>query len=127
MELLSRLWILTGAALTAGLGILYFVSPSSVQSAAGIELPTSAALTEVRSTYGGLHIGLGLFLMYCLAGRPGRSFGLLLCGTVFLMAGVARLAGVAQFGSDLPQVVTSMLELGFGGGAMWLRSRQSVA
>jgi hypothetical protein len=127
VELLARLWVLAGAALTFGLGVLYAISPTRVQSAAGIELPTPAALTEIRSTYGGLHVGIGLFLAYCSTTPQGRSFGLLFCGVAFLLAGAARLVGVAEFGSELPQVVTSALELGFGGGAIWLRDRISAA
>ena len=119
--------LLTGAAFTLGLGVLYALSPASVESAAGIQLPTAAALTEIRSTYGGLHIGLGLFLVACSMTPTGRPFGLLLCALAFSFAGVMRIWGVAQFGSGLPQLATSALELGFSGGAFLLWRRTQAA
>ena len=46
-------------------GLFLFFSPASIDLAKVIaEHPT--ALTEIRSFYGGLEIGLGLFLLYAL-------------------------------------------------------------
>lgn len=116
----SRLWLLAGAALTIGLGSVYALDPSFLEEAVGAHLLTPEARTEVRSTYGGLHIGIGLFLLLCLRSRSSLREGLLLCGLAFSLAGVARLAGVLEFGAGLPQIGTALLEVGFAGAALWL-------
>ena len=127
MELIARIWVLCGAALTFGLGLLYAANPARIEQVAGVILPTAAALTEVRSTYGGLHIGIGLFLFTCSRTTSGRRHGLLLCGIAFLFAGLARIVGILQFGAGFPQLGLSTLELGFSAGAFWLRHRMPAA
>ena len=127
MELLARIWVLSGAALTFGLGLLYAADPSRIEQVAGVSLPTAVALTEIRSTYGGLHMGIGLFLFMCSRTRSGRRFGLLLCGMAFLFAGLARIVGILQFGTEFSQLVLSGLELGFSAGAFWLRKGITAA
>ena len=127
MELIARSWVLLGAALTFGLGLLYAANPERIEQVAGIVLPTAAALTEVRSTYGGLHIGIGLFLFSCSRTSRGQRYGLRLCGVVFLFAGLARIVGILQFGAGFSQLGISALELGFSAGAFWLGHRMTAA
>ena len=104
--------ILFGACLTGGLGALYLLQPDAVRDAAGIVPETPSALAEIRSTYGGLHVGIAVFLLLCAARESMRSTGLLFCGLTFACAGVARVAGIVQFEvEETQQVVIASFEL----------------
>jgi hypothetical protein len=104
-----------------GLGSLYLISPEAIRDAAGLSPESSSALTEVRSTYGGLHVGVALFLVTCASSASRRRAGLLFCGLAFACAGLARVAGIVEFDSpELAQAVTAGLEIGFSAIALWL-------
>ena len=97
-----------------GLGSLYLIDPEAVREAAAISPQTPAALAEIRSTYGGLHVGIGLFLLACAVREDTRRAGLLFCGLAFAGAGLARLAGILEFQvEESSQLVIASLEIAF--------------
>jgi hypothetical protein len=113
--------ILVGACLTGGLGFIYLLHPDAIRDAAEISPDSPSALAEIRSTYGGLHVGIALFLLACAASEGRRRTGLLFCGLVFAGAGIARVAGILEFQAAEPdQVVTAALEIAFSIITLWL-------
>ncbi len=107
--------IVLGACMMGGLGSLYLFDPDAVREAAGISPETPSALAEIRSTYGGLHIGIGLFLLACAAREETRRVALLFCSLAFAGAGIARFAGILQFQVMEPaQIIVASLEVSFG-------------
>ncbi|MFP6606138.1 MAG: DUF4345 family protein [Myxococcota bacterium] len=107
--------IVFGACLMGGLGVLFLLHPDALRDRAGISPDTPSALAEIRSTYGGLHIGVALFLLVCATRESMRRTGLLFCGLAFAGAGLARAAGILEFQAmELRQVVTASLEIAFG-------------
>lgn len=114
VRLLGVTSILVGACLTGGLGLLYLLQPEAIRDRAGIFPDYPSALAEVRSTYGGLHVGIALFLLACAVQERRRRAGLLFCGLAFAGAGIARVAGILEFqAAELKQVVTASLEVAF--------------
>ena len=112
MRLLGIGGILFGACLMGGLGLLYLIHPDAVREAAGISPGTPSALAEIRSTYGGLHVGIAVVLLVCASREHMRRTGLLFCGLAFAGAGLARFAGILEFrAAEVGQVVTASLEL----------------
>ena len=106
--------IVFGACLMGGLGVLFLVQPEALRDRVGISPNTPSALVEIRSTYGGLHVGIALFLLTCAARESMRRTGLLFCGLAFAGAGLARTAGILEFqATDSDQVVTASLEIAF--------------
>lgn len=106
--------LLFGACLMGGLGMVYLLQPEAIRESAGISPNSPSALSEIRSTYGGLHVGIALFLLACAAREGRRRTGLLFCGLAFAGAGLARVAGILEFQAAEPdQVVTAALEIGF--------------
>jgi hypothetical protein len=110
-----------GACLMGGLGSLYLLHPAGIHDALGISPETPSALAEIRSTYGGLHVGIALFLVACAAREGRRRAGLLFCGLAFLGAGLARFAGVLEFqATESAPIVVASLEVAFSMIALWL-------
>ena len=120
--------ILFGACLMGGLGLLYLLHPDALGDRAGISPDSPSALAEIRSTYGGLHVGIALFLLACAARESMRRTGLLFCGLAFAGAGLARAAGILEFqATDSKQVVTASLEIVFSVITLWLYRRWPAA
>lgn len=87
------LGVLSAFVLVSGLGSL--VAPALLAHQAGFGPdPTAGALTEIRAFYGGLQLGIGLFLVWCLRAPSRTSVGLLLIGFAVGGAGLARFFGV---------------------------------
>jgi len=121
VRLLGVSGLLFGAALMGGLGTLYLIQPDALREAVQIHPESPAARTEIRSTYGGLHVGIAVFLVVCAARETWRRVGLLFCTLAFAGAGLARFAGVLQFrAGDFDQVVTATLECAFSLIMVWL-------
>ncbi len=79
-------------------GVAFFVSPHGMTGTFGITLSGTDAVADVCAVYGGLELGLGVFLLWCAwksqAIKPGLVAGTLcLCG-FFL----GRLVGIATEG-----------------------------
>ena len=116
MKTLS-VWLLV----LAGLGFLAFglwlaVDPIGGLAAVGIAAVNAAGQIELRAFYGGLEIGLGIFLLLCAARpdwrRPGLWSVLLGNGGI----GLARLLAIAASGVFTPFFAYALVwELGFAG------------
>jgi hypothetical protein len=120
--------ILFGACLMGGLGSLYLLHPDALRDATGISPETPSALTEIRSTYGGLHVGIAIFLLACAAHEGTRRTGLLFSALAFAGAGIARVAGILEFQAmEVKQVVTASLELAFSIITLFLYRRWPAA
>ncbi len=125
VRVLGVMSILFGACLMGGLGSVYLLHPEAIHDRAGLSPESPFALAEIRSTYGGIHVGIAFFLLACAA-REGA--GLLFCGLAFAGAGLARAAGILEFqATDSNQVVTASLEIAFSVITLWLYRRWPAA
>jgi hypothetical protein len=86
--MLNRLILGLSAAGLLGFGLLMLIAPTSLLASIGIVLQSPEALTEIRAFYGGLEIGVGLALLFCLIQpgllRPGLALSALCYGSVAL-------------------------------------------
>ncbi|MBW4936191.1 DUF4345 domain-containing protein [Marinobacter sp. F4206] len=106
-----------------GLGFVF--APSQLSFLVTNAVPTTAAaLTDMRATYGGMSIAVGIVL-FTLASKQ-ESIRLGLAAIVFLMLGMAcgRVVGLVIDGSENPiMYVYLALEIGVAGAALFLLSR----
>lgn len=60
---MARLALLLVGAALLGVGLIGFGNPQALMEPLGIALDRPAALGEMRANYGGMHTGMGLFLL----------------------------------------------------------------
>jgi hypothetical protein len=113
----------------AGAGFLAFglwliVDPVDGLAPVGIG-GSNAGVIELRAFYGGLELGLGLFLLRC-ATRPGwRSPGIWAVLLINGGIGLTRLLGIALSGTFTPFFAYALVwELGFAALAGWALRRR---
>jgi len=72
---LARALIFVSAVIFVVVGAGFLLIPKQFGDVLEISLPTAMARTDVRATYGGLELGLGIFLILCVVRsewiRPG--------------------------------------------------------
>ena len=110
-----------------GFGAWLLVEPTGALAKIGIGATTPTGLVELRAFYGGLEIGLGLFLGWCLLRPEWREAGLWLVVLANGGLGLARLLAIWLGGAALGGYLGWALlwELGFaslGGLALALKS-----
>jgi Domain of unknown function (DUF4345) len=115
----------------AGLGFLGFgawlvVDPAGGLATVHIAATHPAGLIELRGFYGGLELGLGVFLLMCAARPDWRRAGLWLVALGNGGIGLTRVAGIAMTGVFTPFFGYALVwELGFAAlAALCLMSRR---
>jgi len=107
---LARLLLGLQAAIMAGLGAAYWLRPYEMANLNGMLLMEAASVSHLRVYYGGLQLGLALFLLWSMR-RPERlRSGLVLVLLMQAALLVARLGAYWQDGSVLQGLdVTSLI------------------
>ena len=90
---LDRVVLALSGAFVLLAGVACVVGPASFSKQAGLSA-TPSALTEIRAFYGGLQVGVGCFLIWCVRQRTLTFAGLLLVAFAVGGAGVARALGM---------------------------------
>lgn len=106
------------------IGVAYILQPVAVLGLTGGFQLDSSALTDARATYGGIQLGLGLYLLLALRNSEAlRGLLLMLCAA-FAAVGVTRLFGYFYDApvSDL-HFLAAVSELAFAALAAGLRHR----
>jgi Domain of unknown function (DUF4345) len=85
----SSLFNFTGAILTTGLGIIGLFNPMLIARTIGIERSEPRGISELRATYGGLFIGLGMSAIYFQNTAIYTTIG---CG--WIGAAIARICSI---------------------------------
>jgi hypothetical protein len=121
--LASRI-LAVGGLILLGYGAVFFASPALLGDLVGLSFTSPNAPVEIRSFYGGLELGMGTFLLVCSRRPPLVAGGLLFCALAFSCAGLARLAGILQYGLEGPsQPLVGVIELSFAAICWRLRER----
>ena len=90
--------------LFAAIGMVFLVDPLPWAAKVDLVMPTSTAVTDIRAVYGGLDLGLGSFLIWCVCHiqrvKLGLVAGLMVFGGLFM----GRLWGVLATG-DMSEII----------------------
>jgi hypothetical protein len=109
-----------------GFGLWLLVDPAAALAKIGINAGSAVGLVELRALYGGMELGLGLFLAWCALRPEWRQAGLWLVLLANGGAGLARVLAIGLGGAALGGYLGWALlwELGFsalGGMALALK------
>jgi hypothetical protein len=99
----AQVFLFLTALMSVVFGAIYLAAPYTMTDPMGFGQLAPSALTDVRATYGGLQLGMGLFLFWCLA--PAR----LRTGLLFTLLSVGALAICRGIGLAIDGDVTSTL------------------
>lgn len=83
----AKIYLVLMGLMSVVFGVLYLVSPATFTDPMGFGILAPSALTDVRATYGGLQIGMGIFMFWCCMGT-----GRLYTGMFFALVSVASIA-----------------------------------
>ena len=103
-ERLATIALLLGGGTVFLLGAGSLVAPQAMVKPFGILLSAPPALSEIRASHGGMHLGVGSFMLAAVFVASLRRAGLLLL--LLYMAGLAvgRLVSVALDGAPTPLI-----------------------
>lgn len=97
-----------------GFGVWLLVDPAGGLSGVDIAATAPAGLIELRAFYGGLEVGLGLFLLACARNPEWQRPGLWLTALGNGGIGLTRIAGIAMSGVFVPFFAYALVwEIGF--------------
>lgn len=97
---MARAYLILIGLTFAAFGLWLLADPDALTRLAGIGMEGPQARNELRAFYGGLEIGIGIFLLGCALRRQRVDFGLGLIACALGGAGLARLASILQDGTE---------------------------
>lgn len=81
-------------------------------------------LVEVTAFYGGLELGIAIYLLWSTKTIYRSRHALMMVFFVFFAAGLARLFGIFRFGFEDPsQPIVTILEIGWSLAAYWMAKK----
>ncbi|MFW6082493.1 MAG: DUF4345 family protein [Chloroflexota bacterium] len=99
------------AVLTVATGLLAAIRPSAVPGFTGLQIAGPRGVTEIRSIFGGLFIGVGAYPL--VVGEPATY---VMLGVMYLTIGAARLMSMLIDGSlsETSNLVSLVVEIVLG-------------
>lgn len=115
------LFLRVSAFLLSVYAVCFLIYPGLLGELVGFEHHSPNTLVEVTAFYGGLELGLAIFLLWTSQVPDRIDIGLRMIFFVFLTAGLARLIGMIRFGFENPsQPIVTGLEVLWAFVAIWL-------
>lgn len=99
---LAKIGLLFAAVVFVGIGLGFLLVPVQWAAVVEISLPTPMARTDVRATYGGFDLAMGVFLALCARRADWIRPGLLALGLAAAGFGGGRLVGILVEGTATP-------------------------
>jgi hypothetical protein len=99
---LARIALTVAALVLVGIGVGFLAVPVPWASIVDIVLPTAMARTDLRATYGGFDVGIGVFLAVCALHKEWIRPGLAALGLGAAGYGGGRLLGILVEGTTSP-------------------------
>lgn len=106
------IFLRVSAVILAAYAIAFLINPSLLGELVGFSHHSPNTLVEITAFYGGLELGLAIFLLWAANDISRARYGLMMLFFVFLTAGCARLMGIMRFGFEDPsQPIVTFLEI----------------
>jgi hypothetical protein len=108
-----------GAIAFAAFGVQWLANPVGMAQPLGIVLTNGDATSDARAVYGGLELGLALFLAYSCWSPERRTQGLAAGALTLLGLGTARLIGIVLAPGGVGSGTFTLLATDFTGVALF--------
>jgi hypothetical protein len=95
---LTKPYLLVVGVSTLLFGLIYLFVPATMTGPAGFGALGGSALTDIRATYGGFQIGMGLFLLWAAQAEDRMRAGLVLIALSVGFLFLSRMLGVLMDG-----------------------------
>ncbi|WP_295877870.1 DUF4345 family protein [uncultured Zhongshania sp.] len=103
------------------IGLAYLLVPVEVLSLTGQFNLDGDALIDVRATYGGFQVGLGLFLFVQIFRRENIAFSLLLLAIIFISVGSVRfVTSFVEVHVSYPHLIAGGVEIASAAACLFL-------
>ena len=110
--------LLLNAAAFGFFGVKWLLTPVAMASGLGIHLTNADAITDAQAVYGGLELGVAVFLAIC-ALRPALKWAGLLAATLTLAGlGTCRGLGILLTPEHVTGATTQLLATDLGGAVL---------
>lgn len=120
----SRIFLIFSGLVLLGYAAAFLIDPHLLGKLVGFEATSPNALTEVTAFYGGLELGLAVFLFWSALRRERVRYGLALFVMAFLLAGLSRVFGLFLHGfAGSSQPIAAAVEVGMSSLGIWLYGR----
>ena len=106
-----------GALAFGAFGVQWLLDPVAMANPLGIHLTNSDATSDARAVYGGLELGVGLFLSWCVASADRRTLGLTALALCLFGLGFSRLTGIV-LAPDVTSATWQLLATDLGGAVL---------
>jgi hypothetical protein len=116
---LARGYLLIFGLGVAVLGVIYAIAPALLTDPTGFGDLAPEALTDLRATYGGLQIGMGLFLVWTAIEPARHRVGLILLGVVLPFVALTRAFGLVVDGKATGGMVGALMFETLASAATW--------
>lgn len=121
MEKKATIFLRASAIILLIYAISFLIFPELLGQLVGFTHHSPNTLVEVTAFYGGLELGLAIFLLWSAANINRIHVALMMIFFVFIAAGTARLIGIVRFGFEDPsQPIVTILEIGWSLISLWI-------
>lgn len=121
MEKKATIFLRITAVILSVYGIAFLVFPELLGQLVGFTHHSPNTLVEVTAFYGGLELGLAIFLLWSAAEKNRKQIALMMIFFVFIATGIGRLIGIVRFGFEDPsQPIVTVLEIGWSLLSLWI-------
>lgn len=107
-------------------GGLYLFDPSIMAEPMGVTSTSPAGTNDLRATYGGFQLGVGVFLWWCLRDASRHGAGLVGLAAVIGGLGACRAIGLAVDGVSGTMLGATLFELSWAGLCLYLYAREAT-
>lgn len=114
---MGRIILLLDALVFVTLGSIFLIIPARMAEFVDIVATAPAATADVRAVYGGMEIGVGLFLLWCGLSIPRVRTGLLAASLILACVATGRLFGIVN-DTDQPAITFINLAVEIFGAAI---------
>lgn len=121
MEKKATIFLRISALILSIYAIGFLIYPELLGQLVGFTHHSPNTLVEVTAFYGGLELGLAIFLLWSSAQKNRINVALMMIFFVFISTGIARLAGIIRFGFEDPsQPIVTLLEIAWSLLSLWI-------